>query len=362
MEVSEKGIDMLPRLFTRRLLGPKDLPPSAEHLEILSVFNPGVAKMNGQAIILVRVAERPRERRKGYTALPYWHASDGVAIHWVADDELIPIDPRVVEYKSTGTRRLTFVSHLRAFRSPNGRTIETTEVGSRFLPETEYEIYGVEDPRITLIGDTFYFTYVAVSPHGACTALASTRDFQTYYRHGIIFPPENKDVLLFPGRITGDYLALHRPNPSTHFATPEMWIARSPDLINWGHHKQFLGGSSGWEVGRIGGGTPPVLFDGGWLEIYHGNNQDPIRPGVGIYSAGAILMDLTDPTRIVAHTNGPIMAPEVDFEKEGFLAEIVFPTGIIERQDTLLVYYGAADTYTGVTEFAKDALKAALKP
>lgn len=353
---------MLPRLFTQCLLRPKDLPPSNDGMEILSVFNPGAAMMDGKVILLVRVAERPKERREGYTALPRWDPKEGIVIDWVRDDELVPIDPRVVEFKSTGVKRLTFVSHLRTLLSPDGRTIETAEVGPRFVPETEYEVYGVEDPRITLIGDTFYFTYVAVSPHGACTALASTRDFQAYRRHGIIFPPENKDVLLFPGRVTGDYLALHRPNPSTHFATPEMWIARSPDLVNWGHHKQFLGGASGWEVGRIGGGTPPLLFDGGWLEIYHGNDKHPTRPGVGVYSAGAILMDLTDPTRIIAHTDGPIMVPEVDFEKEGFLAEIVFPTGIVDRQDTLLVYYGAADTYTGVTEFAKDALKAALKP
>lgn len=352
---------MLPRQFTKCLLRPGDIRPSREDMEILSVFNPGVIEMNGQVVILARVAERPVERREGFTALPRWDSQQGVVVDWGSDDELVPIDPRVVEYKATGLKRLTFVSHLRAFAAGDGRTIDTSEIGLRFWPENEYEEYGVEDPRITAIGDTYYFTYVAVSRHGAATALASTRDFRTYYRHGIIFPPENKDVLLFPGRVAGDYIALHRPNPSTHFATPEMWLSRSPDLINWGHHRQFLGGESGWEVGRIGGGTPPILFDGGWLEIYHGNNKDPIRPGVGVYSAGAILMDLTDPGRIVAHTDGPIMVPEVDFEKEGFLAEIVFPTGIVERKDTLLVYYGAADTYVGVTEFGKEDLRAALK-
>ncbi len=354
---------MLPRLFTKCLLKPADLPPSSDNMEILGVFNPGVVSADGQVVILARVAEGPTELREGYTALPRWTA-DGVVIDWVADDDIEVIDPRVVEIKSSGVKRLTFVSHLRAYRSRDGRTIDLEEIGPRFVPETEYEVYGVEDPRITPIGDTFYFTYVAVSPHGACTALASTRDFVAYYRHGIIFPPENKDVLLFPGRVMGDYAALHRPNPSTHFAMPEMWISRSPDLVNWGHHRQFLGSRSGggWDLGRIGGGTPPILFDGGWLEIYHGNDQHPSIPGVGVYSAGLILMDANDASRIVAHSAGPIMVPEEDFEKAGFLAEVVFPTGVVEQPETLLVYYGAADMYTGVTEFRKDDIKAALEP
>lgn len=352
---------LLRREFTKCLLGPRDLAPSDESMEILSVFNPGVAVVDGEVIIFVRVAERPRERRNGYTALPRWEPQRGVVVDWIANDELHEIDPRVVEFRKTGLKRLTFVSHLRVVRSRDGRNIDSVEAGERFVPQTEYEEYGVEDPRITPIEDMFYFTYVAVSRHGAATALAWTRDFRTYNRLGIIFPPENKDVLLFPGRPMGDYMALHRPNPSTHFATPEMWISRSPDLVHWGHHQQFLGGESGWEVGRIGGGTPPILFDGSWLEIYHGNNKDPIRLGVGIYSAGAILMDLEDPTRIVAHSDGPIMVPEADFEKEGFLAEIVFPTGVVEQGDSLLVYYGAADTYVGVVEYKKEALRGAMK-
>ena len=85
-----------------------------------------------------------------------------------------------------------------------------------------FEEYGVEDPRITLIGDTYYITYVAVSRHGVSTALASTRDFKSFSRHGIIFCPENKDVMLFPEMIEGSYYALHRPNGATAFTKPEM--------------------------------------------------------------------------------------------------------------------------------------------
>ena len=271
---------ILRRLYEQCLLRPADLKPSSDSMEILSTFNPGVAAMDGEVILLVRVAERPKEKRPGYTALPRWDPKEGVVIDWMIDEELDLIDPRVVEIRAAGIKRLTFVSYLRVVRSKDGRSIDSVD-GARMVPETEYEEYGVEDPRITPIGDVFYFTYVAVSRHGAATALASTRDFRTFQRYGIIFPPENKDVLLFPGRVAGDYRALHRPNPNTLFCAPEMWIARSPDLVNWGHHEQFLGGESGWQIGRVGGGTPPILFDGGWLEIYHGNNKDPQPPGRG---------------------------------------------------------------------------------
>ncbi len=350
----------LRRLYERCLVRPGDLPASHDSLEVIGTFNPGVAMLeDGQVVLLVRVAEWPKERRDGQTALPRWDPSGRIDIDWLDNEELTLLDPRAVEVRATGLRRLTFVSHLRVVRSRDGRSIDNVD-DAVMVPETVYEEYGVEDPRITAIGDTFYFTYVAVSRHGAATALASTRDFQTFYRHGIIFPPENKDVLLFPAKVLGDYGALHRPNPNTYFSSPEMWIARSPDLIHWGHNEQFLGGGAGWQLGRIGGGTPPMVFADGWLEIYHGNDKHPIRPGVGRYSAGAVLMDLADPRRILAHTDGPIMIPEADFEREGFVNEVVFPTGVLDFGDTLLVYYGAADTYCGVVEFAREDLLKAL--
>ena len=167
----------------------------------------------------------------------------------------------------------------------------------RFLPDSEMEEFGVEDPRITELEGRYYFTYVAVSRHGAATALASTADFRHFERHGIIFCPENKDVVLFPERVGGEFVALHRPNAATPFCRPEMWVARSPDLIRWGRHDCLHGGDAEWETGRVGAGTPPVRVADGWLEIYHGNRQ-PTRPGeVGRYSTGLLLLDRTIPRR-----------------------------------------------------------------
>ena len=180
-------------------------------------------------------------------------------------------------------------------RCGDGRSVEEDDPTFGSCPNPSLEEFGVEDPRITAIDDRYFFTYVAVSRHGAATALASTTDFRRFDRHGVIFCPENKDVVLFPERIDGQYVALHRPNAATPFCRPEMWVARSPDLIHWGRHECLHGGGAEWETGRVGAGTPPVRVDDGWLEIYHGNRQ-PTRPGeVGMYSTGVLLLDPEQP-------------------------------------------------------------------
>ncbi len=342
---------MIKRHYNACLLRPEDLAPSHDELEVVGAFNPGAIAVGDEVVILVRVAERPKEKRPGLWGLPRWDPEGGLTIDWLAEDDLEPLDPRVVARKSDGLIRLNFISHLRVIRSKDGRTIDSVEA-PMFTPQSRYEEYGVEDPRITKIGDLYYFTYVAVSRHGAATALASTRDFESFARHGVIFCPENKDVVLFPEQVNGHYVAMHRPNAATPFCTPEMWLAWSSDLTHWGRHDYFLGGDSGWETGRIGAGTPPIHTKQGWLEIYHGNRR-PTEPGdVGRYSAGALLLDHDDPRRILRHTDGAIMEPEADFEREGFVPNVVFPTGIVPRDDVLQVYYGAADAYTGVVEWS----------
>ena len=350
---------MLQRLFTKCLISPRDLEPSAPGFEVVSTFNPGVIERNGAITLLVRVAERPVEERAGWVCSPRYAPGEGLVVDWFEADRVVFQDPRAFESKETGYVRLTFVSHLRVFRSGDGRSAEAA--GGRFAPEAEEEEYGVEDPRITRLDDTFYFTYVAVSRHGACTALASTKDFQTFTRYGIIFPPENKDVLLFPEKIGGDYVALHRPNPRYPFSPPEMWLAKSPDLIHWGRHAVLHTGQSPWETGRIGGGVPPVRAPGGWLEIYHGNARDP-GGGVGQYVAGALMLDGENPAVVLGQTQEPIMAPEAEFERSGFLSQVVFPTGLIERNGVYQIFYGAADTCTGVVELRPDDVLGAIEP
>ena len=205
-------------------------------------------------MLLVRVAERPRERRDGWIGLPRWDGAGGIVIDWARDDEVEWIDVRVVKLKASGLVRLTFTSHLRVARCGDGRSVR--EIGGPILlPDGACEAYGVEDPRITPWGDRYYITYVAVSRHGPATALASTADFCTFERHGVIFCPENKDVTLFPEQIGGAFAALHRPVCATPFTRPEMWIASSPDLLHWGRHRPVSIPSAEWQSGRVGGGA-----------------------------------------------------------------------------------------------------------
>src|SRR3954464_15944661 len=142
------------RLSTHLLLRPGDVPASRDALEGGGALNPGAVRVGGEVVLLVRVAERPRERRPGFTGLPRWDAIDGLTVDWVPDAKLEPVDPRVVRRKADGLVRLTFTSHLRVVRCGDGRAVrEITDV--TFSPHGEVEEFGVEDPRITQLEGRF---------------------------------------------------------------------------------------------------------------------------------------------------------------------------------------------------------------
>ncbi len=351
----------LPRLATHLLLRPEDVPPSRDDFEVVGVFNPGVMRLHGEIVLLVRVAERPRERRAGFTPLPRWDQEAGLTVDWVPNSEVVPIDPRVFRRLSTGVLRLAFTSHLRVVRCGDGRSVNSV-TQNVLLPAAPTEEFGVEDPRITPIDGRFYITYVAVSRHGPATALASTVDFVNFERHGIIFCAENKDVVIFPERIDDAYVALHRPVCGTPFAKPEMWIARSPDLTHWGQHQPLKLSSRAWTSGRVGAGAPPFRVSEGWLEIYHGNREPEVTGSVGMYYGGVLLLDAADPGRVLKQGRDPILHPVAAFEQQGFVPDVVFPTGVVAADDRLLVFYGAADTCVGMVELSRDDLMAALEP
>lgn len=351
---------MKPIRRSTRLLGPQDFQASSGDFAVIGAFNPGVVQTAGEVIMLVRVVERPREERPGLTGLPRRERAGGVTIDWVPENQLEPIDPRVVRFRSDGRIRLTFISHFRVIRFSNGSLVPEIQPGS-FSAEGDLEEFGVEDPRITMLDGRFYFTYVAVSRHGPATALASTTDFRTFERHGVVFCPENKDVVLFPERIGGAYVALHRPVCASPFTRPEMWTAKSHDLIHWGDHRPLLLPDAEWQSGRVGAGPPPIRVPGGWLTIYHGNRRPTNAGDVGIYSAGAVLLDEHDPNRVLKWLPEPFLTPEADFEIHGFVPNVVFPTGLIREGKRLLVYYGATDEFTAVAEFDLEDVLAAME-
>jgi beta-1,2-mannobiose phosphorylase / 1,2-beta-oligomannan phosphorylase len=350
---------MIRRLSEKLLLRPEDLKPLRDDFSVIGVFNPAAVQIGKDILLMVRVAEQSLEQRSGFVAFPR-HTPDGtIVLDWIPEEELDQADSRVVRFKRDNLLRLTSISHLRVFRCRDGR-LRDWAPGPLFLPASPMEEYGIEDPRITKIEEKYWITYVAVSRHGVATALASTTDWVSFERHGVIFYPENKDVVLFPHQVNGQYVVLHRPNPNSHFSRPEIWLARSPDLLHWGQHECLYGGSAEWESDRIGAGSPPIAIKEGWLGIYHGSRQATRTGDVGTYSAGAMLLDRENPALMLGRSREPIMQPMAEFEQFGFVNNVVFPTALLEQGETLQVFYGAADTYTAVVEFAREDLLAAL--
>jgi predicted GH43/DUF377 family glycosyl hydrolase len=183
-------------------------------------------------------------------------------------------------------------------------------------------------------------------------SLASTRDFRSFRRLGAIFPPDNKDVAIFPEKIGGRYYALHRPS-SSGFGRPEIWLAESPDLLCWGNHRHLMGlREIAWDDRRIGGGAVPFRVTEGWLEIYHGADH------LNRYCLGAVLLNADEPWKIIARGERPILEPEAPYEASGFFGGVVFTCGALAEDDLVKIYYGAADTSIAYAEIPlEDILK-----
>jgi len=320
------------------IIGPKDVKPSRKDFEVIGVFNAGVTRSEDEIILLLRVAERPLGEHPDVTLVGVYDVTQGDIItkEFSKDDaENDFSDPRLI-VRPTETY-LTSISHLRVARSTDGINFDIEE-NPAISPANDYETFGIEDPRTSRIDGTYYISYVAVCPLGVTTSLASTKDFISFERHGVIFCPENKDVVLFPERVDGKYYALHRP-VSPLFKRNEIWIGESPDLRCWGNHRCLMGPRAGfWDESKIGASAVPFKTDQGWLEIYHGADRN------NRYCLGAVLLDAKQPGRIIARAKKPILEPEADYETEGFFGNVVFSCGLLCENDELKIYYGVADT------------------
>lgn len=339
---------MLDRQFTHCMIRPTDLTASSNRMRVVGVLNPGAAVYGQGVMLIVRVVEEPVEKRDGCIASPRVCPDQGVIIDYLNETEYDTTDPRLVKHKQTGSIRLRFLSYLKVVYSRDGRSTDGF-AGPIVWPQGPYESYGIEDPRITLIGSTYYVTYVAVSPWGVSTMLLSTTDFQSFRRHGLIFCPDNKDVVLFPEKVMGEYVALHRPSGAQRFNPPEIWLSRSPDLIHWGMHTRLLGADLNTTQDRIGGGTPPIRTREGWLSIYHRSEKRNPDDPTGVYAGYSLLLNLDNPTRILGQSNTPVISPTEPYETSGYVDNVVFPTALVDRKDGLWVYYGAADESVCVT-------------
>jgi len=324
--------------------GPILVPDKNLPWETEGVFNPGVVKTNGEIAML---------------------------------------------YRAVGERD-SYVSRFGLAKSKDGINFTRVSDEPVFSPKEFFDKGAVEDPRITKIGDDYFVTYVAVPspimkngeplerflPLETLTALLKTRDFISYENLGVISPAnsDNKDIVIFPKKINGKYVMLHRPNRwtkswiSSSFAkhvdeglpvpvselpdVPGIWVAWSDDLLHWRDHTLLMKPSHSDDA-KIGPGLPPIETPDGWLIIYHHVTQDD-RTNELKYTARAALVDLEDPTKLVSRIEYDILSPSELYEKN-----IVFPTGGFIDGDTLYVYYGASDNSVGLaTGSIKELLEA----
>lgn len=290
------------------------LAPTDNWWENKAVFNCAAARLNGNVHILYRAIGDDGISRFGYAM-----SANGLDI---AERSCLPV------YESLGD---------------------------------ELERLGVEDPRITEIEGTYYITYTGASVYPCSAAqpgtaitcipwrcrvgLLSTKDFISYRKHGCILPDmDNKDVVLFPERINGKYVMLHR-------TFPDIWIAYSDDLVHWTDHKIIMRVQpGGWDCNRIGAGAPPIRTEQGWLNFYHG-----VDDGRN-YRLGVLMLDLDDPSKVIGRSAEPILSPEKKWEQDGLVPNVVFTCGAVEMDGQYIVYYGGADKVIAVATMDTDDL------
>ncbi|WP_293890674.1 glycoside hydrolase family 130 protein [Flavobacterium sp.] len=332
--------DITKRFLENPLLSPSDICASVEGLQVTCLLNPGVFRFQEKIWLLVRVAERP-EQKENFISFPVPTDTRMIKIIEIAKDdpELKVIDARVINYK--GINYLTTLSHLRLLYSDDGIRFYESEDFPPLTGEGLLETFGIEDCRVALIENKYYLTYTAVSDNGVGVGLRTTTDWKKFQSYGMILPPHNKDCAIFEEKINGLFYALHRPS-SVDIGGNYIWLASSPDGIHWGNHQCIIKTRKGfWDSARVGAGASPIKTKNGWLEIYHGANEEHQ------YCLGAFLMDLYDPSQIIARTKVPIMIPSATYELIGFFGNVVFTNGHLADNDgdLITIYYGASDEF-----------------
>jgi len=302
--------------FVRRydgnpILSARDFPTYA----IAWVFNAGIVKHNNRYIMLCRVEDTAFNRYL-----------------WIADsDDGFKFKPR---------------SH----------PVEVPKEDSEYQ---EYSGTAYFDPRITKIDDTFYIVYAAGSSHSCRLGLFKTVDFEEVKWAGYISETDNRNGVLFPEKIRGKYVRLDRPNLVNDRG--DIWISYSPDLIYWGQSKYVLRAREvAWGGAKIGPGAVPIKTSEGWLTIFHGVRIQCRSHYV--YQLGVMLLDLEDPSKVVAQAKRAILIPQMDYELAGQTPSVVFTCGaVVEESGEVKIYYGGADSVMCVALTTIDALVVACK-
>jgi beta-1,2-mannobiose phosphorylase / 1,2-beta-oligomannan phosphorylase len=265
---------------------------------------------------------------------------------------------------------LTGISHLTVARSADGVEGWQVEAEPLLAPQAGItsEEWGFEDPRAIWVEelDRFVISCTAYGPAGPAVYLAMTRDFSSVERKGIVMRPEDKNAAILPERVDGKWILFHRPTGGARITQagvihPGIWLSRSTDLVSWSPPERVLQPRSGawWDSLRIGIGPPLLKTEHGWLLVYHGVKE---IVGGAIYRVGAALLDLHEPTHVIARSPAWILGPREPYERTGDVPNAVFPCGLIhdEPSGELRLYYGAADTSICLATAQLDELLAAL--
>jgi beta-1,4-mannooligosaccharide/beta-1,4-mannosyl-N-acetylglucosamine phosphorylase len=282
---------------------------------VARIFNSAVVPYEGKFIGVFRA-----ETTNGVPHLYLGRSEDG--IHWTYESERIP-----------------FVN----------------EKGEPFLPRYAY------DPRLIKVEDTYYIIW-CTDFYGAALGLAKTNDFKTFVRLDNPFLPFNRNGVLFPRKINGNFALLSRPSDSGHTPFGDIFLSESPDLVYWGKHKHVMArsGAQWWQALKIGGGAAPIETSEGWLLFYHGVTG---TCNGYVYSMGAAILDIDNPSIVKYRSDTFILTPEEWYEERGFVANVVFPCATLHDAETgrIAIYYGAADSYVGMAFTTLDEIVSFIK-
>ncbi|UCH33412.1 MAG: glycoside hydrolase family 130 protein [Armatimonadota bacterium] len=294
------------------------------------------------------------DKPQGYAGVMWRHSGNPViprdlfpGANSIFNSAVVPFDGAFAGvFRCDDTRRFM---QLHAGQSKDGVAWHINSERIHFACDDDPDVtrweYGY-DPRVCWIEDRYYVTWCN-GYHGPTIGVAWTTDFETFHKMENALLPFNRNGVLFPRKIGGKYVMLNRPSDNGHTPFGDIFLSHSPDLVHWGCHRHVMSPSGGWQSTKIGAGPVPIETTEGWLLIYHG----VLTSCNGfVYSAGAALLDLEQPWKVMYRTAPYIMSPQELYECVGDTPNVVFPCAALADAPTgrIAVYYGCADTVTGL--------------
>lgn len=346
-----------------------------EETFVLGAFNPALTRLgNGNLLLIVRVAEALAQVKRGGAIRQIRWTEAGYTLDSFPADSVDLSDSRAFTLTDQPNRPfgLTSLSWLLPVEiSADAREVVKVHYDKAIAPAAPYQAYGLEDARVSLIGGSWYLTCCAVSPERQGTALYVSVNGLDYRPMGLILDHQNKDMVLFEGRVAQKFMALTRPlgsgwpvfpPDSADAAGPAIHFAQSPDALHWRPlEASGIRPRKGMAATRLGGGAQPILTTEGWLVLYHGVQADG---GIGTYRTYWALLDREDPSRVLHQADtAPLIEPmpalTAGMADARYLdSPVVFTTGVVDAGDHYLIASGEADLACRISRVAKDALRA----